>query len=163
MEEKPKDNLKKKITLAQKRLQKDFSEVAKLKNVKLVFPDPKNIQKFIVEISPNKGIWKDGIFQFNFDIPDDFPFERPHVTSITRIWHPNIEETGAICLNILRDNYTPAIDIAFLIVGLQFLFEEPNPESPLNQEAANQFKTDKLSFMNRVQQYIQKYCPKKEI
>lgn len=142
------------------RLQRDFEEFGDLSNVKIIFPDPNNIQEFLVRVTPDHGIWAHGNFDFKFSVPDGFPFERPTVRCQTRIWHPNIEETGAVCLNILRDNYTPVMSIAQLVVGLQFLFTEPNPASPLNQEAANHFEENLASFTKKAQDYIRLYCPK---
>jgi ubiquitin-conjugating enzyme E2 M len=113
-----------------------------------------------VRIQPTRGIWARGRFDFKFTIPDDFPFQRPSVRCETRIWHPNIEETGAVCLNILRDNYTPVTSICHLIVGLQFLFDEPNPESPLNKDAAAEFSSSIDQFRIRAKQYIRQYCPR---
>jgi ubiquitin-conjugating enzyme E2 M len=121
---------------------------------------PANLQLFFVRIKPARGIWRGGNFDFKFTIPDDFPFERPSVRCETRIWHPNIEETGAICLNILRDNYTPVTSVGHLVVGLQFLFDEPNPGSPLNQEASTEFENEPDLFATHAKEYMRLYCPK---
>ena len=142
------------------RLQKDFEGLKDLSGIELNLPDPNNLQHFIVRISPDSGIWKKGKFDFEFTIPDDFPFTRPTVKCITRIWHPNIEETGAVCLNILRDNYTCAIDIPIIVVGLQYLFSEPNPHDPLNKEASEQFISNPSNFKLKAEEYISLYCPK---
>jgi ubiquitin-conjugating enzyme E2 M len=144
------------------RLQKDFDEIkpASHPGVGLIFPDPNDIQVFVVRIAPPAGIWANGLFDFRFTIPDDFPFTRPSVKCETRIWHPNIEETGAVCLNILRDNYTPVMSISQLVVGLQFLFSEPNADSPLNKEAAEQYTSAIRAFTVRAHQYMRKYCPR---
>jgi ubiquitin-conjugating enzyme E2 M len=128
--------------------------------VTITLPDPNDLQSFIVRLQPSQGIWAGGNFDFKFTIPDDFPFERPSVRCETRVWHPNIEETGAVCLNILRDNYTPVTSIGHLVVGLQFLFDEPNPLSPLNQEASQQFASNRAAFEIRAREYMRLYCPK---
>lgn len=145
------------------RLQKDFDEFGDLEGVSLLFPDPNNLQIFIIRVRPDHGIWQGGVFDFQFTIPDEYPFQRPGVKCLTRIWHPNIEETGAVCLNILRDNYTPVMSIAHLAVGLQFLFTEPNPLSPLNQEASEHFERDLNGFTLKARQYMTMYCPKEKL
>jgi ubiquitin-conjugating enzyme E2 M len=149
-------------TPCQIRVQHDLDELnpAAYPGVKITLPDPANLQSFIARLTPSQGIWAGGNFDFKFTIPDDFPFERPSVRCETRIWHPNIEETGAVCLNILRDNYTPVTSIGHLVVGLQFLFDEPNPQSPLNKEASTQFETQREEFTIRAREYMRIYCPK---
>jgi ubiquitin-conjugating enzyme E2 M len=150
------------LTPAQVRVQRDLDEFdpAVYPGVQICVPDRNNLQDFFVRLQPANGIWRGGKFDFRFTIPDDFPFERPTVKCETRVWHPNIEETGAVCLNILRDNYTPVTSICHLIVGLQFLFTEPNPESPLNEDAANMFKSDLDAFTARAHDYMTLYCPR---
>lgn len=153
---------RRKLTACQIRVQHDLDEFdpAAYPGVKISLPDPLNIQSFIVRLTPSQGIWSGGNFDFKFTIPDDFPFERPTVRCETRIWHPNIEETGAVCLNILRDNYTPVTSICHLIVGLQFLFDEPNPTSPLNKDASLQLEQNSDAFATRAREYMRLYCPK---
>lgn len=140
-------------------LQKYFEELDAITGAKLIIPDPSNIQNFTIRIIPVEGIWRGGKFDFEFTVPDDFPYDRPRVKCATRIWHPNIEETGAVCLNILRENYTPVIGLAHLVVGLQSMFTDVNPASPLNKEAAVQFEKDYNAFVHKAQEYMRQYCP----
>lgn len=147
-----------KLKPCQIRLQKDFDELADIYGARVVFQDQNNIQDFDVEIKPAEGIWKDGLFVFHFAVPDQYPFERPIITCKTRVWHPNIEETGAVCLNILRDNYSAVMSIGQLILGLQFLFIEPNPISPLNKEAAEQYTANINLFKSKAHEYIANFC-----
>ena len=141
------------------RLQRDFEDLGNIPDTKLIMPDPDNLQNFIMRIRPTQGIWANANFDFEFKIPDDFPFGRPSVKCLTRIWHPNIEETGAVCLNILRDNYTPVLELSMLVVGLQYLFSDPNPHSPLNKEASEQYLSNYSAFTLKAQEYKRLYCP----
>ena len=50
-----------------------------------------------------------------------------------QIYHPNIDLDGNVCLNILREEWKPVLNINHIIYGLQFLFSEPNPDDPLNK------------------------------
>ena len=154
--------LKKRYTAngAQVRLNKDLQELADSKDGEIYFPDPENIQKFNVRIKPISGIWRGANFDFSFEIPNNWPYDRPVIKMITRIWHPNISEDGNVCLNILRDNYSPCQTISNLVQGLYFLFNEPNPNSPLNIEAANQYLQDLNAFKQKAEEYIKLYCPK---
>lgn len=143
------------------RLQRDLEDIHNLGNVRITFPDPKNLQRMIIRIVPEMGIWRGANFDFEMVIPDDWPMERPRVKIITRIWHPNIAEPPecGVCLNILRKNYSPVLQIAHIIVGLQYLFTEPNPNDPLNIEAAEQYKRHYKGFKLKAKEYIQTYCP----
>jgi ubiquitin-conjugating enzyme E2 M len=76
-------------------------------------------------------------------VPDNYPHQAPKVTCSPTIYHPNINYEGAVCLNILREDWKPVLDINTVIYGLIYLFYEPNPDDPLNREAANLFRTDK--------------------
>jgi ubiquitin-conjugating enzyme E2 M len=144
------------------RIQKDLTEITPeaFPGISVRFPDPKVTQVLMVRVCPFAGLWAKHNFDFKFTIPDDFPFERPSVRCETRIWHPNIEETGGVCLNILRDNYTPVMSLGHLLTGLQFLFTEPNPLSPLNNEASEQFTKKPQEFKQKAQEYMRLYCPK---
>jgi ubiquitin-conjugating enzyme E2 M len=68
----------------------------------------------------------------------------------TQIYHPNIDVEGNVCLNILREDWKPVLDINAVIYGLIYLFYEPNPDDPLNREAAELFRNDIRSFERMV-------------
>lgn len=82
------------------------------------------------------------------------PHEPPKVTCHTKIYHPNINLEGNVCLNILREDWKPVLDINSVIYGLIFLFYEPNPDDPLNHEAAELFRNDKQRFEKSVQRSL---------
>ena len=146
---------------AEVRLTKDLAEINELlPGVDIRFPDPNKIKEFIVTFSPAQGIWHRGKFEFKFEIPRNWPYDRPKIKILTKVWHPNISEDGPVCLNILRDNYNPTLTITQLIVGLQYLFNEPNPQSPLNIPAAEQYNKAFELFKNKAEEYIDLYCPK---
>ena len=57
-----------------------------------------------------------------------------------QVYHPNIDLEGNVCLNILREDWKPVLTINAIVYGLQYLFLEPNPDDPLNKEAANELQ-----------------------
>ena len=106
------------------------------------FPNPNDLTNFHVSIRPDSGFWKSATYHFTFVIPPHYPHDAPKVTCNTRIYHPNIDLQGAVCLNILREDWKPVLDINAVIYGLIYLFYEPNPDDPLNREAAELFRND---------------------
>lgn len=95
-------------------------------------------------VTPDSGFWSGARYNFSFSIPAAYPHEPPKVICKTKIYHPNINLEGAVCLNILREDWKPVLDINGVIYGLIFLFYDPNPDDPLNREAADLFRNDKV-------------------
>jgi ubiquitin-conjugating enzyme E2 M len=86
-----------------------------------------------------------------------YPHEPPKVKCLTKIYHPNIDLDGNVCLNILREDWKPVLDINSVIYGLIYLFYEPNPDDPLNREAAELFRNDPTQFANMVKRSLKGY------
>jgi ubiquitin-conjugating enzyme E2 M len=110
------------------------------------FPNPNNLSNFDVVICPDSGYWKSATYHFSFVIPPHYPHSPPKVECQTKIYHPNIDLQGKVCLNILREDWKPVLDINSVIYGLIYLFYEPNPDDPLNHEAAELFRKDVRQF-----------------
>ncbi|EME27021.1 ubiquitin-conjugating enzyme E2 [Galdieria sulphuraria] len=140
-----------KTTAAELRLQKDISELDTGKTLSVYFPDKNNIVEFIVYCKPDEGIYKYGCFAFRFKIPPTYPHDPPKVKCETKVFHPNIDEEGNVCLNILREDWKPILSLNAILYGLQYLFLEPNPDDPLNKEAANLYRDNKAAFYAQVQ------------
>eukprot|EP00984_Skeletonema_dohrnii_P026900 scaffold16299_cov109-Skeletonema_dohrnii-CCMP3373.AAC.2 len=124
------------------RIQKDIAELDGGKVANIDFPNPNDLTVFEVSVTPDSGYWKNATYKFKFEIPDHYPHTPPKVHCDTKIYHPNINLEGKVCLNILREDWKPVLDINAVIYGLIFLFYEPNPDDPLNHEAAELFRKD---------------------
>lgn len=86
---------------------------------------------FTIEFVPGKNSkWYGGKYEIEVKIPDDYPVEPPALKSKTKIYHPNIDVQGNVCLNF-RKLWKP-IDITVVIAQLAFVFDDPNPNDPLN-------------------------------
>ncbi len=80
--------------------------------------------------------WGEAKYTFTIEVSPDYPHTPPKVRCETKIYHPNIDLEGNVCLNILRADWKPVLNLYNVISGVLFLFIEPNPNDPLNKEAA---------------------------
>ncbi|KAJ3185009.1 NEDD8-conjugating protein ubc12 [Geranomyces variabilis] len=140
-----------KTTAAQIRLQKDLADMDKLPGtMTLSFPDPDDVFNFNLKISPDEGFYSGGSFLFTFKINTNYPHEPPKVMCTQKIYHPNIDLEGNVCLNILREDWKPVLNINSILVGLQYLFLEPNADDPLNKDAAEVLRSNRRAFEQNV-------------
>lgn len=66
----------------------------------------------------------------------------PKVRFLTKIYHPNIDRLGRICLDILKDKWSPALQIRTVLLSIQALLSAPNPDDPLANDVAEHWKTN---------------------
>ncbi|KFH46408.1 Ubiquitin-conjugating enzyme E2-20 kDa-like protein [Hapsidospora chrysogenum ATCC 11550] len=89
-------------------------------------------------------------FKLSFAFPSNYPYSPPTVLFKTPIYHPNVDFSGRICLDILKDKWTAAYNIQTILLSLQSLLGEPNNSSPLNGEAAELWDTNPEEFQKKV-------------
>lgn len=87
--------------------------------MKMSFPNPDDILNFTLSIEPDEGMYKGGIFHFSFGVNQNFPHDPPKVKCTQKIYHPNIDLEGNVCLNILREDWKPVLNLNAVIVGMQ--------------------------------------------
>jgi hypothetical protein len=85
----------------------------------IAFPNPDDILSFTLTIDPDEGMYKSGRFVFTFNIGVNFPHDPPKVKCVQKIYHPNIDLEGNVCLNILREDWKPVLNLNAVFVGLQ--------------------------------------------
>ncbi|CAN4095409.1 unnamed protein product [Withania somnifera] len=99
------------------------------------------------ELRLHKGV---ELLSFSFNISPIYPHEAPKVKCKTKVYHPNIDLEGNVCLNILREDWKPVLSINTIIYGLYHLFTEPNHEDPLNHDAAAVLRDNPKMFESNV-------------
>lgn len=83
-----------------------------------------------------------GTFRLELFLPEEYPMGPPKVRFLTRIYHPNVDRLGRICLDILKDKWSPALQIRTVLLSVQALMGAPNPDDPLANDVAQHWKND---------------------
>ena len=146
--------------MALKRLQKEVTEIQKDTPVNCS-AGPNNNDLFNWEatiIGPTETPYEGGIFKLKILFPADYPFKPPKITFETRIYHPNINSNGGICLDILKDQWSPALNITKVLLSICSLLDEPNPDDPLMPEIAQLLKSNKAEFTRIAREHTLKYA-----
>ena len=143
------------------RIKKEYQDLQKEKNsnvlVKLVNNDYRHWKGRIK--GPIDTCYQGGIFDVDIIIPDDYPFKPPKMKFDTKIWHPNISSvTGAICLDILKNEWTPALTIRTALISLQALMCEPVPNDPQDAVVAKQYMSDIKLFNQTAKHWVEEYA-----
>ena len=106
-------------------------------------PFPSNLRHFYIEITgPTETCYEGGLFKLELFLPLEYPMCAPKIRFLTKIFHPNIDTLGRICLDILKDKWSPALQIRTVLLSIQALLSTPNPDDPLNNVAADMWKSD---------------------
>ena len=94
-------------------------------------------------VGPEDTPYEGGVFDLDILFPNDYPFRAPVVKFTTPIYHCNISESGLICLDILKDKWSPVLTISKILLSISSLLSDPNPEDPLRPEIAEIFKENR--------------------
>ena len=110
-------------------------------------------------IGPEYSPYEGGIFKLKIDFPSDFHFRPPKCTFITRIYHPNIHLKGFISLDVLQDKWSPALcRIESFISSISSLLSDPNPDDPINFEAADLYKKSRYEYYKTAREWAINYA-----
>ncbi|CAF2126940.1 unnamed protein product [Brassica rapa subsp. trilocularis] len=107
-------------------------------------------------MGPPDSPYAGGVFLVSIHFPPDYPFKPPKVSFKTRVYHPNINSNGSICLDILKEQWSPALTISKVLLSICSLLTDPNPDDPLVPEIAHMYKTDKSKYESTARSWTQK-------
>eukprot|EP00826_Nyctotherus_ovalis_P011711 TRINITY_DN13051_c0_g1_i3.p1 TRINITY_DN13051_c0_g1~~TRINITY_DN13051_c0_g1_i3.p1 ORF type:complete len:161 (+),score=32.09 TRINITY_DN13051_c0_g1_i3:146-628(+) len=149
---------------AQKRLVCDF------KNLRDNLPEgisaaPKEDNLFTWEaviFGPEDTPWEGGIYRLELKFPNDYPNRPPTAQFITEVFHPNVFDDGHVCVDILRDKWTPVMNAEMVLISIQSLLNDPNPKTrpdyAANCVAAKMFVENRKEYNAKV-----RACAKKSL
>ena len=109
-------------------------------------------------MGPDDSPYAGGVFFLNIHFPTDYPFKPAKINFTTRIYHPNINSNGSICLDILKDQWSPALTIAKVLLSISSLLTDPNPDDPLVPDIATLFKSNVSQYNQNARDWTQRYA-----
>lgn len=96
-----------------------------------------------------------GLFELEIKIGEKYPMKHPECKFITPIYHPNVSlSDGCICVDILGSAWSPANSIKTLLISLQLLMQDPEPDDPMESEIARIYKDNKGEFNKNCMEHI---------
>ncbi|KAL3332327.1 hypothetical protein AABB24_032755 [Solanum stoloniferum] len=111
---------------------------------------------------PEGTVYAKGLFNLKIQIPERYPFQPPIVTFLTPIYHPNIDNGGRICLDILnlppKGAWQPSLNISTVLTSIGLLLSEPNPDDGLMHDASTEYKYNRQAFDHKARSMTQKYA-----
>ncbi|CAI7635816.1 hypothetical protein N7455_012494 [Penicillium solitum] len=116
------------------------------------FPDADgNLLSWTATITgPTETPYEGLTLKLSFAFPNNYPYSPPTVLFKTPIYHPNVDFSGRICLDILKDKWSAVYNVSSVLLSLQSLLGEPNNASPLNAQAAELWDSDQAEFKRHV-------------
>lgn len=149
---------------ATRRLQKELADIrqAGLKSFRDIQVDESNILAWQGLLVPDQPPYSKGAFKIDIQFPAEYPFKPPKLSFKTRIYHPNVDEKGQICLPIVSaENWKPATKTDQVIQALVSLVNEPEPDHPLRGDLAEEYIKERKKFMKNAEEFTKRHSEKR--
>ncbi|KAH8366057.1 hypothetical protein KR093_008641, partial [Drosophila rubida] len=145
-----------------KRMQNELKRMTnykELKQVQLLEPEKDNIFKWTALLMPNTPPYDKGAFKLDVDYPKEFPFRPPRLHITTKIYHPNVNARGQVCLPILEvEHWIPTTRMESVFNVLLATINDPQPENPYVIDIASQFTNDPKKFYSTAEAWVTRYA-----
>ncbi|RSH92662.1 hypothetical protein EHS25_008107 [Saitozyma podzolica] len=144
-----------------RRVQKEIRDCAKDKtsNISIEMIDENPFHLIGAFPGPPDTPYEGGYYEVDIVIPEAYPFQPVKMKFITKVYHPNVSSaSGAICLDILKDAWSPVLTLKSTLISLQSLLCEPVPNDPQDAEVAKHYLSDRASFNATAKHWAQAYA-----
>nr|VDD07427.1 unnamed protein product [Brassica rapa] len=139
-------------------------------------PSEENMRYFnVMVLGPTQSPYEGGVFKLELFLPEEYPMAAPKVSHfcefftlfsfhvsrvrfLTKIYHPNIDKLGRICLDILKDKWSPALQIRTVLLSIQALLSAPNPDDPLSENIAKHWKSNEAEAVETAKEWTRLYA-----
>ena len=111
-----------------------------------------------VIMGPTDSPYSGGVFKLDIQFPVDYPFKPPKIQFTTKIYHPNVNATGLICLDILKQQWSPALTISKVLLSITSLLTDPNPDDPFVPEIAQLYKSNKAQYEAKAREFTLRHA-----
>uniref|UniRef100_A0ABI8AER5 UBC core domain-containing protein n=1 Tax=Felis catus TaxID=9685 RepID=A0ABI8AER5_FELCA len=158
--------MKVKAILRRRPGRKELEEIRKcgMKNFRNIQVDEANLLTWQGLIVPDNPPYDKGAFRIEINFPAEYPFKPPKITFKTKIYHPNIDEKGQVCLPVISaENWKPATKTDQVIQSLIALVNDPQPEHPLRADLAEEYSKDRKKFCKNAEEFTKKYGEKRPV
>jgi len=149
-----------------RRLQKELTDLQQspMKVFRDIQVDEQNILLWQGLIVPENPPYNKGAFRVEISFPPEYPFKPPKIMFRTKIYHPNVDEHGRVCLSmILPDHWKPATRTEQVIHALVTLVNEPEPDHPLRNDLAEEYTRDRKRFMKNAEEFTKRHAEKRPV
>lgn len=147
--------------MAQRRLQREYEDIQRDPPAGCTAGSDSDTDFFTwsaMIFGPADSPYQGGLFHLSIRFPSDYPFKPPIVTFRTKIYHPNINAAGGICLDILKTQWSPALSVSKVLLSILSLLTDPNPDDPLMPDIARLYKQNRAAYEANAREWTQMYA-----
>ncbi|WFD29414.1 E2 ubiquitin-conjugating enzyme [Malassezia sp. CBS 17886] len=112
---------------------------------------------------PENSPFEEGLFRVDICVPEGYPFQPLKMRFLTKVYHPNVSsQSGAICLDILKDQWSPVYTLKSTLLSLRSLLCSPEPSDPQDAEVAKHYTSDVASYEQTARHWTHLYASRAE-
>ncbi|XP_033740114.1 ubiquitin-conjugating enzyme E2-17 kDa-like [Pecten maximus] len=107
---------------------------------------------------PDNSPYSEGMFPLQITFTTDYPFRPPKIKFGIRIFHPNVEKDGKICMDFLQSEWKPSFSIGYILMAISSLMHTPNIDNPADQDIANMYLQNQEEFVKLATEWTRTYA-----